>query len=378
VYWFYDYDPSKVYNLYGETDLIYQRQWTTGNKAADSVFDGIVLGLKGYIIDRKLATFDVSGSFSQDFEQGSSSISTYTLHAETSLLNEQVRRGVLSYFPQPIRLSFDYGKEGNGTSQAYGVGLGYSRPGVIRFFQNGKIISYDGTGWSLQQQAQMQNSTNQNGGNGGAAGANPFYLLFPRLTLDYDRGTSSGVAESLTTDHVDFRAETHSPHGDYYFDYLYNHNEYNGNTTEFTYKHLEFDANFKYAGEKTSRFESWNTLLIDDVEPINTLDARSSNVWTKSLGPDLKDSIALAAGYPSITSPPTELTRNRSRTAFVIQSSPKPHTTKTVAMPKMLATTLSIGFLRQLSLQDRAPSGTRPPVLYTAAVFPSRFWAKGL
>jgi len=302
VYWFYDYDPSKVYNLYGETDLIYQRQWTTGNKAADSVFDGIVLGLKGYIIDRKLATFDVSGSFSQDFEQGSSSISTYTLHAETSLLNEQVRRGVLSYFPQPIRLSFDYGKEGNGTSQAYGVGLGYSRPGVIRFFQNGKIISYVGTGWSLQQQAQMQNSTNQNGGNGGAAGANPFYLLFPRLTLDYDRGTSSGVAESLTTDHVDFRAETHSPHGDYYFDYLYNHNEYNGNTTEFTYKHLEFDANFKYAGEKTSRFESWNTLLIDDVEPINTLDARSSNVWTKSLGPDLKDSIALAAGGGYTTS----------------------------------------------------------------------------
>ncbi|MGD1074726.1 MAG: hypothetical protein ABR903_01400 [Thermodesulfovibrionales bacterium] len=297
VYWFYDYDPSKVYQLYGEADLIYQRIWNEGNKAENIFQDGITLGLKGFIVDRKLATFNVSGSFNQDIEQGNSTMNTYAFRSEVSLLNERVRRGILSFVPQPIRLKFEYEKVGDSKSLGYGVGLGYSRPGVLRFFQNGKIFSYDDTGWSLLQQAQVQNGTgiNQNGGNGAAAGANPFYLTFPAVTLDYDRGTSSGQIEAFDSTSVDLRAESHSPHGDYFFDYLSTRNEYTDEPI-FTYKHLEFDANLKFLGEKTSRFESWNSLVVDDMNSSNSFDARSSNTFTKSLGPNLRDNLALAAG----------------------------------------------------------------------------------
>ncbi|HAM50933.1 MAG TPA: hypothetical protein DCP92_09695 [Nitrospiraceae bacterium] len=297
VYWFYDYDPTTVYNLHGQVDLDYERVWYKNSNAVSIFRSGITLGLSGFIVDRRLALFDIGGSFSNGIATGSDTVNAYSISTHVSLLNEAVRRGLLQYFPQPIRLSFAYSDDGEGGhSVSYGLGLGYHRPGMLRFFQNGKIFYYDETGRSSQQKTQVQSDTDESGRKEQAVGKEGFYLAYPLVTLDYDRGTFSGSDESISTDTIDFRAESYSKYGQYLLDYQYN--RYNGSDTpELNYQHFEFDANFRIPGaDKTSRFESWNSVIDDKIYSSSTLNVTTNNVWMKSLGPQLKDSITLSGG----------------------------------------------------------------------------------
>lgn len=308
---------SKYYLLSGDVGFAYDRRWTDSSEATDRFHHFYRLGLSGFVVDPRLMTFDLSSNFTQEVPNAGDTLNWYGVSGSFSFLNEQVRRGMLRHFPQPIQLRFAYSKSGEFDSLSYGISLRYKRPEHLRFFSDGKIVSmvtplpraYIDPNLNLNNanlNNNMNNNMNNNNNNNDDANllnANnellrqraprKFEITFPAFYFDYDRTTSTYAGRTYTSDYLSLRSEAYGANSQYKVEYLY---QSTSGDAAFTYHRFTADADFKYDNKlKHQRFESYNRFLLLYSDNNDYLSYSTRNTWQKRLGASLRDSVYAAA-----------------------------------------------------------------------------------
>lgn len=335
---------SRTFEYTGRIHLQYDRRWGSDTDTSERFSHMYDLGLRGFIVDPRLLTFDVSGTFSQDINSPGETLNLYGFSAKVNLLNEQVRRGILRHFPQPIELRFDYYDREDFEQLHYGISMRYGRPGKLRFFTGRKLISYEkqrpkvygvsnlNNYNNLNNLNNTNNSSNEGSGSSGALrdvreanfnnvnnanfnnlnnlnfrnnnryniyGIKPsregFYLTFPTFYFDYDKYKHTSSFGKVDSDILSLRAETFSAHGEYTLEYrYYGYDDYSTRSDQAVF----LNTNHYYHNPKTSRIlEIYNRLLFRDSDPGGTsLQLSNATSWRRQLGPQLRDVLVISGG----------------------------------------------------------------------------------
>lgn len=299
----------KRYTFRGEIGLTYEKKWTE-QRDTDSDSERFThkygLGLSGFVIDPRLMTFDIDTAFSQEKYRPGDDSDSYGFDTSLSMLNKPARRGFFSHFPRPIELTFSTYETGNSRSSSYGISLGYDlfeKVRIHRQFQQQQQQQQ----FRRQQQIMQQNRENNNSQQSQGSGQGQintkmkkkiFPLLLPIMYADYNNYSYSSVDSSrsieVDSEFLDIRLVDRNYKTDFQSEYIYKKTE---GVTKSESHYLITEANYRnYLKEKKERIESFNRLDLRDIDTRKALELSSRNTWSKSLGKNLKDKLAISGG----------------------------------------------------------------------------------
>ncbi|MFA5353251.1 MAG: hypothetical protein WC291_03400 [Thermodesulfovibrionales bacterium] len=232
-YWRSDIS-AKRYILYGTVDLTYEREWGNDRPEATQIFtQDYELGVRGFVVDPRLVSFDVAGMFNQSTVTDRSSLTLKGFRANATFLQQLPQAGgkVLKYLPHPIQLRLtDY--TGSYSYKNYGVSLWYTFPDEFLFYKKKDVGS------------------NKN-----------FHV--PRLYFDYDKYTYENRGARVSTDFYSLRAAMNGEHYDYRF--LYELEKGSGDI-QIKRQSIEFLPVYRFFDEKTRRsLDIFNSLRFDKI-----------------------------------------------------------------------------------------------------------------
>lgn len=299
-----DYAPyqrylSRRYTISGDISLTYDRRWSSQESAASSRFiHDYNFSLTGFAVDPRFMTFEVSTNFTQEIDSPGNTINSYGINTGISVLNKRALRGFFRHFPQPINLTFAYYTSAGFKSTSYGISFAYDAFELQRHLK----------GLAAQQAARLQQSENDQEGNGGGQKAKrpavkSYWYPLPIFYIDYNRySSSSGDSNiSLNTDHLDLRAIDKDVHTEYLGEY--NFYRYSGTNLSLIVQYLELDVNYQnYWKEESKRLQLRNRLFITDNGGKIALNLSDFILWGKKVGPGLRDDLILAGGSNFFTS----------------------------------------------------------------------------
>ncbi|NTU43692.1 MAG: hypothetical protein HGA78_11735 [Nitrospirales bacterium] len=263
---------AKRYTLYGTIDLTYERDWTEGSPfpAVNTFSQNYDLGVRGFVVDPRLVSFDVAGVFSRATSDNGLDYTLAGMRLNAIFLEDLPRAGgkVLKYLPNPIRLRFvDYTNAYE--YKNYGVSLQYAVPKEILFYKKAE-----------------------------EGGGSKFDV--PLLFFDYDKYKYSGQNYHLTTDVYSLRASMTGEHYDHRFSY---EKEEQSGTTRYKRETFELLPQYRFYDEKTRRsIDIFNSLRFERIDDRRSL---SIQVAPRYYEPREKDVRLVTGnfGYSRISSP---------------------------------------------------------------------------
>jgi len=306
---------SSRYRLRGEIQLTYDKRWSTDSDERD--FERFThtynLGISGFIIDKRLITFELDGSFSQELNKPGNDIISRGVTARVRFFNEKVLRGFFRKFPQPIELRFSNYRSSGTSLLSYGISLTY-RPSEKPLY-HARIVQQQ---QEINQRRKQQIGSNENRkqkeqknldeeedeteqGQGiqapervqirekkelGVAGP-VLYIPFPTFYLDYDKYRYKTFGQDLNTDRLDIRAESLSPRADFTAEYSYYRLS---GSSKGTYQDLDLRANFRsYDDLLARRLDIYNRIFLRDYNDVKSIMLSNTTLWSRWLGKDRKD-----------------------------------------------------------------------------------------
>lgn len=314
---------SNAFLLTGKMDLLYEKRWTSDSEDDRQKFTHAYnLGLNGFIIDKRLISFDLGGALSQSIRIPGDTIDRYGFSANLRLLNEKPRKGILRNFPQPINLRYSNFGTLDYSGQSYGVSLVYG-PNENPLF-NRKIaqIERERRLKKIMKQAPRKNKENEeeeesegeeSDENGKAPGVpnengknrkngeppavekeKTFEInRFPTFLLDYDKYIYEFSNASTKTDRFDLRAQSIGKNVDLMAEYAYSDYSSGGLAAE-KYQNLDISAEFHVNDQKAAtKLDVLNTALLRDNNNLRSMDLRNLTIWQRQLGEERKDLLLL-------------------------------------------------------------------------------------
>ncbi|SPP99713.1 hypothetical protein NBG4_110016 [Candidatus Sulfobium mesophilum] len=305
--------PSRYFTnaflLTGEIDLVYDKRWSSVPESDQQIFTHTYrLGLEGFVIDRRLISFDLAGSFSQDIYSPGETITSRGFLADFSFLNERPRKGFLTNLPQPIDLRYSNFVTGDQKTQSYGVSLTY-RPTENPLF-SWLIIRRETEKFLKELRRQQEAATKKKKEEEEEESEEPAeekktpevkqeeqqlppkpetgpFLEYPTLLLDYDKYKDEFSNNSTDTDRFDVRAISSNKNVDLQAEYLYY--KLGGSVTN-KYQDLELKADLHFYDDKTTeRLDVLNRVILKDENGVESLSLRNLTTWQKYVGERKKD-----------------------------------------------------------------------------------------
>lgn len=295
-----------AYMLHGDVTLIYERNWSSEGESRDSFTHSYNLGLSGFVIDRRLMTFDINPTFRQEINSPGDTLNSYGLNVRVNVLNKPARRGFFRNFPQPIQLRFSYFKTTDIKTLNYGLSLAFDifeakrihrdlraqQEETLKKEQEGQEEGQD------QEKGQQEQQRQQGQQQQGRKRALPVrgsskWIPLPVFYLDYDRYSYSAGEFNATTDHINLRALDNNIKREYRFEYdFYRY----GGTGGFITQYLDLEANYRFFWKDIERVEVLNRLLLTDYSDRTTFNLSNRTSWFKRLGPDSRDNLTVTGG----------------------------------------------------------------------------------
>lgn len=310
----------KDYQLRGKIELTYDKRWSSDDdisKDFERFTHSYTLGLNGFVIDRRLISFDIEGSFSQELYKQGGDITAKGISARLNLLNEKIMRGFFKRFPQPIELRFAYYKSTGTSLLNYGISLTY-RPIEKPLYHARIVQQQQQRQQQLKQKMKQQEKTlNQDEDEEEKEERGvpkqqvteriqiqqkqelevippALYIPFPTFYLDYDKYKFKTFGQSLDTDRLDLRAESLSPWIDLKAEYSYYRL---GGSSRGTYQDIELQANFRsYDDKLAKRLDIYNRVFMSDYNDMKSFMVSSNTIWSRWLGKDRRDLLSLTGG----------------------------------------------------------------------------------
>ncbi len=306
---------SKDYQLRGKIELTYDKRWSSDD---DSTTDlerfthSYTLGLNGFVIDKRLISFDIEGFFSQELNKPGDDITARGVSIRVNLLNEKILRGFFKRFPQPIELRFSNYKSSGTSLLNYGISLTY-RPIEKPLYHSRIIQQQEIKKQQIKQKNRQQERKNEEeeeeGQNQQGQQAQqiqvtqkqklevipPALLIpFPTFYLDYDKYRFKTYGQSLDTDRLDLRAESLSPQVDLKAEYSYYRL---GGTSQGRYQDLDLQANFRSYNDKLAkRLDIYNRVFFRDYNDLKSFMVSNTTTWSRWLGKNRRDVLSLTGG----------------------------------------------------------------------------------
>lgn len=308
---------SKDYQLRGKIELTYDKRWSSDDDSTTDLerfIHSYTLGLNGFVIDKRLISFDIEGFFSQELNKPGDDITARGVSIRVNLLNERILRGFFKRFPQPIELRFSNYKSSGTSLLNYGISLTY-RP-IEKPLYHSRIIQHQEI---KKQQIKQKNrqqerkneeeeeeeeDQNQQGQQAQQIQVTqkqklevipPVLLIpFPTFYLDYDKYKFKTYGQSLDTDRLDLRAESLSPQVDLKAEYSYYRL---GGTSQGRYQDLDLQANFRsYDDKLAKRLDIYNRVFLKDYNDLKSFMVSNTTTWSRWLGKDRRDVLSLTGG----------------------------------------------------------------------------------
>lgn len=303
-----------AYLLNGKIDLIFDKKWSSVAEADRQRFtQSYKLGLDGFVIDKRLISFDLDGSFSQEINDPGDTIDNRSFSASINLLNE-TPRGFLRNFPQPINLRYSSRvRAGDSREQSYGVSFTY-RPnenplfrGLIERREKEKRMKKLLLETRKKKEEEEEESEEEEPAEKKAPVVQPEgggpppvaesrgtgnNLAFPTFSLDYDKYNYELFNLVKTeTDRFDLRAMSSSKNVDLNAEYTYNNF---GGSVNSKFQDIDLNANLHHFDEKmATRLEVLNRATLRDYNSVRTLNLRNVTTWQEQIGKNRIDSIVL-------------------------------------------------------------------------------------
>lgn len=298
---------ANVFHLTGEIDLVYENQWSTSPGADRQKYNSSLrLGLDGFIIDRRLISFDLTSSFSKDMSYPGDTIDGRSYAVRLGLLNEKPR-GFLGNFPQPIDLKYSNFMMGDAREQTYGVSFIYKpteNPLFSGFIKERekekrmKMLIRESKKKKKEEdeedESEEEEPDQKKKADGASAGeqspaAKPSEtrnsISFPTFIFDYDNYKYELVNSVKTdSDRYDMRATSWSKNVDLQAEYSYN--KFNG-LVDKKYQTLDLNAYHHYYDDKAyTRLDAQSSAELTDDNSLRSLDLSNLTTWQKRLGKD--------------------------------------------------------------------------------------------
>lgn len=306
---------SKDYQLRGKIELTYDKRWSSDDDSTTDLerfIHSYTLGLNGFVIDKRLISFDIEGFFSQELNKPGDDITARGVSIRVNLLNEKILRGFFKRFPQPIELRFSNYKSSGTSLLNYGISLTY-RPIEKPLYHSRIIQQQEIKKQQIKQKNRQQERKNEEeeeeGQNQQGQQAQqiqvtqkqklevipPALLIpFPTFYLDYDKYKFKTYGQSLDTDRLDLRAESLSPQVDLKAEYSYYRL---GGTSQGRYQDLDLQANFRsYDDKLAKRLDIYNRVFFRDYNDLKSFMVSNTTTWSRWLGKDRRDVLSLTGG----------------------------------------------------------------------------------
>ncbi|MBI5675414.1 MAG: hypothetical protein HZC48_06255 [Nitrospirae bacterium] len=297
-------------------DLIYEKRWTSDSEDERQKFKHAYrLGLNGFIIDKRLISFDLGGSFSQEINSPGETIDSHSFSANIKLLSEKPRKGFLRHFPQPINLRYSNFATLDSSAHSYGVSLIYGPTENPLFSRKIAQIERERRLKKIMKQAaqrkqeseeesEEEEETEENGnknGNNGNKGEppavekeKPFDInRFPTFLLDYDKYTYESHNNNTNTDRFDLRAQSTGRNLGLRAEYSY-YNYDTGAQSANNFQDIALSSEFHaYDDKAATRLDILNSALLSDNDDLRSMDFRNRINWQQKLGKERRDLITL-------------------------------------------------------------------------------------
>ncbi len=309
--------PTK-YVLYGVASLEYEKEWVSDSNISEDYFtQNYQLGITGPIIDPRLVTFDINGTFTDRSSDINSSLKGF--NATLRLLNfglvKKERYNYLNYLPRPVVLRYSRYDGSNFESTSYGISTGYYLPFNINLFGGNRLLSFRSIFAQPQrlkfnQQINSSQNENANGNANGNANANngqqqsqqikkiPYEginIPFPVINFDFDRNIYKSEDYKTVTTVYDTRMRFGSKKYEYTLGYFFSLNEDSRNPYDREQNVFTIDTKNKLsAWVLENRFRKEKTAEINTFNS-HSLDTRLYRYFQKDL--DTSYSLSFGGGY---------------------------------------------------------------------------------
>lgn len=244
---------AKRYTLYGSLELNYDRSWVEGGEPTTTFTQGYNLGLRGFVIDPRLVTFDVSGIFTKVSIRPGDGYSLMGRNLNVILFEKLPPRLLRAwgFIPNPIILRYShYSNTYDYTN--YGITLRHAMPEEVK----------------ARRQQERPGSP----------------IIFPTTFFDFDRYEYKSADFNTVTNAYSLRSFLTGKTYDYRF--LFENVDQTG-TTEYKRTTVEFQPNYRFYDEGTRRlFDIFNIVRWDKIDDRKTIDVRSLQRWYKPFGRD--------------------------------------------------------------------------------------------
>ena len=327
-------DLPNGYILTGVIGLEYERRWGTSSGAdvpsINSFTQSYSLGVRGPIVDPRLAIFNITGDFID--KSGIEGYRSKGVTAELDLLNEilEIRNPkykFLNYMPKPIILRYSHYSGDDYSNTNYGVSMSYYLPVYFHFFSDGKFVSVKSNNElpGRLKFNQLINNVNNRNGNGNGNGndsnnnnsnnnnqsnnqnqsqqnqnqqyryAEPSGLIvpFPFFSVDYDKNTYKSGDEE--TDMTQFNARARITGMKYRYSF-----EYSNTTTESTIVSQGDSHDRKFTVDTWNMirgFELQNMAEFETLDNISSTRVNSRAMSRFSKGPNTDFFINIGGSY---------------------------------------------------------------------------------
>ena len=315
----------KRYVLRGDLSLTYEKKWveqTDTDAESERFTHNYNLGLSGFVVDPRLMTFDIDGTFSEEKNFPGDTLNSYGVNTALNILNKPARRGFFSHFPQPIVVTLGYLDTGATNLSNYGISFGYDafeRMRIHRQFQQQQQQQQFRRQQQIMQQVN-ENNAQQNQGvvqgqNNAKIKSRILPLPLPVMYFDYNnyRHKFNGHSSSFNTDSefMNIRLVDRSDKMEYHVQYSYDRTE---GATVTESQRINTEMNYRdYWAEKKERLESYNSLDLSDDDDRRSLKLSSNTLWEKQLGKE--DTLNISGGGSYFTSDNEDSAENYELTA---------------------------------------------------------------
>ncbi len=269
----------KRFSLSGTVRLTYRREWySTGDKLSEFTHN-YTLTHRGFVIDPRLISYDVEGSFSQNINDPGDNINFYGISTAIRFLSQRPRRGWLRLVPQPIFLRYSYNKSDFFSQTQYGLSFSYKRDEKIRFFYKGKVISIQ-----KKRLFFFGNGENRNDKRG-------FTLPFPTFYFDFNKLIFKTEENKSDNNHISLRAVTSNKSS--HFMMSFNYNKYKTDIESTSDSHFEFDSDFDLLRKRDKSLTMANRLDYNKFEDRKLFSIVNVTSYTHKFGKKLRDYVKL-------------------------------------------------------------------------------------